>query len=258
MAIQLMFYQLSANEATDLGLVRKNNEDYLKLLKEDQFFVLADGMGGHQAGEIASRVAVEEVCSLFQENQEYFYQSLVTAEQTLGELIREVNAIIFDMGKENPNYHGMGTTLCVLFFHSRGLIYGHVGDSRIYRFRKERLEQLTTDHSLLRELIDLGQLTDHEAENFLYKNIITRAIGTDPEVDPSIRHTTIEVGDMYLLCTDGLTDMVPFKQMEEILNQNSETDAVSALMDTAKKNGGFDNITIILVKVNGKNGPNLP
>jgi protein phosphatase len=146
----------------------------------------------------------------------------------------------------------MGTTLCCLSFHPEGLIYAHVGDSRIYRLRQGQLEQLTQDHSLLRELIELGQLSEQQAEEFLYKNIITKAIGTELSVEPSVAQTNLEEGDVLLMCTDGLTDLVCRKEMQELLNRYPEEEAVQMLVGKAKENGGYDNITIILVKVKEK------
>lgn len=244
-----MLYQISVSSISDIGLIRQNNEDSSKLLNDEQFFVLADGMGGHQAGEVASKETVDKICSLFQQHYDCFHQSIDLAKQTLKEIIQEVNTLIYQLGRENPNLRGMGTTLCCIFFHSEGLIYGHVGDSRIYRLRKEKLEQITQDHSLLRELIELGQLSEKQAEDFVYKNIITRAIGTDPTVEPSINETHLEVGDIFLLCTDGLSDLVGVEKMQEIISHHSQKDALQLLVENAKKNGGYDNITAILVQV---------
>lgn len=252
MAFQVMLYQVSALCVSDVGLIRQNNEDSWKLLTDDQFFVLADGMGGHQAGEVASREAVEQLCHLFQEHIDLFRQEIDQAKQALKSIIQEVNASIYRLGKENCNLRGMGTTLCCLFFHPNGLIYGHVGDSRIYRYRQDRLEQLTQDHSLLRELIDLGQLSEQQAEDFLYKNIITKAIGTESYVEPTVAHTSLETGDILLMCTDGLSDLVSFEEIQKIVGQNSEEQAAQLLVNKAKENGGHDNITVVLVKVLNK------
>ena len=214
-----MLYQLSVYCISDIGLIRQNNEDSWKLLKDKQFFVLADGMGGHQAGEVASKETVDNLCHLFQQRVDLFNQGISLAKQSLKEIIQEVNTIIYRLGKENHNLKGMGTTLCCIFLHSQGLIYGHVGDSRIYRFRESKLEQLTQDHSLLRELIDLGQLSEQQADDFLYKNIITKAIGTEPNVEPAVAHTTLETGDIILMCTDGLSDLVCLEEIQEIISQ---------------------------------------
>jgi protein phosphatase len=253
MAIPVMLYQLAVYCVSDIGLIRQNNEDSSKLLKNEQFFVLADGMGGHQAGEVASSETVEQLCQLFHQTSSRFqHQGMAQAKQSLKEIIQEVNANIYRLGRENPHLRGMGTTLCCLSFHPEGLIYAHVGDSRIYRLRQGQLEQLTQDHSLLRELIELGQLSEQQAEEFLYKNIITKAIGTELSVEPSVAQTNLEEGDVLLMCTDGLTDLVCRKEMQELLNRYPEEEAVQMLVGKAKENGGYDNITIILVKVKEK------
>lgn len=256
MAFQVMLYQLSVYCISDTGFVRQNNEDSWKYLKDEQFFVLADGMGGHQAGEIASKEAVEEMCALFQLRLNA-NKNLSETIQLITSLIQKVNSSIFRMGYENTALRGMGTTLCGVFFHPEGLIYAHVGDSRIYRFRHDHLEQLTQDHSLLRELIDLGQLSEEQAEDFLYKNIITKAIGTEPHVEPSVFHTSVEVDDIILMCTDGLSDLVSFESIQEIIRQNSEQNIAHLLVEKAKQNGGYDNITVIVLKVREKHESNL-
>lgn len=258
MAYQVMHYQLSISCESDIGLIRQNNEDSTKILPEDRFFALADGMGGHQAGEVASREAVERLCNLFKYSQDSFQRTIDLAALTLKENIQTVNLEIYEMGKGSSGWRGMGTTLCSLYFHPEGLLYGHVGDSRIYRLRKGRLEQLTQDHSLLQELIELGQLSEQQAEDFLYKNIITKAIGTEPHVEPSVAYTTIDVNDILLMCTDGLTDMVKDKEIEEIIKEHSIQQAANLLIERAKEYGGHDNITLILVKVIDINAKNLP
>lgn len=257
MAFQVMLYQVSTHCISDIGLIRQNNEDFWKLLKDEQFFILADGMGGHQAGEIASKETVDQLCHLFQQRRHLFHQTIEIAKQTLKEMIQEVNTDIYRLGRETPHLRGMGTTLCCIFFHSEGLIYGHVGDSRIYRFRQNQLEQLTQDHSLLRELIDLGQLSEQQAEDFLYKNIITKAIGTGAVVEPTINQTSLEIGDVLLLCTDGLSDLVCFEEIEDILSRHPEEEAIQLLIKHAKQHGGYDNITVILVKVLDKHASYL-
>lgn len=258
MAFQVMLYQISVHCISDIGLIRHNNEDYWKSLKDEQFFVLADGMGGHQAGEVASKSAVENLCQLFQEH--YFSLCQVDinqAKQSLKEMIREVNGAVYRLGKENPHLRGMGTTLCIIFLHPAGVIYGHVGDSRIYRLRQGKLEQITQDHSLLRELIELGQLSEQQAEDFLYKNIITKAIGTEPSVEPALADTPVEEGDLFMMCSDGLSDLVSLADMQEIISRNTEEKAARLLVENAKAHGGYDNITVFLLKVQGKHGTHL-
>lgn len=257
MAFQVMLYQISVQCISDVGLIRQNNEDSWKVLKDELFFVLADGMGGHQAGEVASKATVEHLCHLFHQHSNLFHIEINLAKKLLKEMIQEVNAVVYRLGRENPNLRGMGTTLCCIFLHPVGLIYGHVGDSRIYRFRHSKLEQLTHDHSLLRELIELGQLSEQQAEEFLYKNIITKAIGTEPAVEPTIANCSIEAGDILMMCTDGLSDLVPLEVMQNIIAHHSEEEATRLLISKAKESGGHDNITVILVKIQGKNAPHL-
>ncbi len=256
MAFQLMLYKVSVTGASDIGLIRQNNEDSWKLLPEEQFFVLADGMGGHLAGEVASKEAVNHLCALF---KQYFdvSKNVVETQQLLFNLIQEVNLIIYRMGRKREELKGMGTTLCCVLLHPEGIIYAHVGDSRIYRFRNQQLEQLTQDHSLLRELIDLGQLSEQQAEEFLYKNIITKAIGTEPYVEPSLNFASLEIDDIILMCTDGLSDLVNNEQIQEILLSTPENEVVKRLIKKAKQKGGHDNITVVMIKVQGKYASHL-
>lgn len=251
MAMQVMFYQVSVHCLSDVGLIRHNNEDAWKILKEDQFYVLADGMGGHQAGEVASKETVEQLCYLFQ-NRADSRQDLANIQDLIRSLIQEVNGSVYRMSREQPELRGMGTTLCCIYLHPEGLIYGHVGDSRIYRLRNGKLELLTQDHSLLRELIQLGQLSEQQAQDFLYKNIITKAIGTEPVVEPSVTNSSIEPGDMILMCSDGLSDMLSFNEIQEIIAQSPDEEIAQLLVDKAKQKGGNDNITVILVKILNK------
>jgi PPM family protein phosphatase len=257
MAPQLMQYELFVYCLSDIGLVRLNNEDAYKLMPEYRFFILADGMGGHQAGEVASKEAVEQLCLLFQRHIYPDSISCAQAKEELTKLIQEVNRHVYRMGSQFLELRGMGTTLCCTFFHPTGLICGHVGDSRIYLFRNHQLSQLTRDHSLLQELIDLGQLNKQQAGEFLYKNIITKAIGTEIEVDPTVKQFDLEPEDMILLCTDGLTDMLKDEEIADILDHTPEEDIVKQLVGQAKQKGGYDNITVILVKVREKHETHL-
>lgn len=257
MAFQVVLYQVSVHGISDVGLVRQNNEDSWRALKEDNFFVLADGMGGHQAGEVASKTAVEHLCYLFHQRSNLFPIEMSSAKKNLKGMIQEVNRLVYHLGRENPSLRGMGTTLCCLFLHPAGLLYAHVGDSRIYRMRQGVLEQLTKDHSLLRELIDIGQLSEQQAEEFLYKNIITKAIGTEASVEPSVDETSIEVDDLLLMCSDGLSDLVSMNEIQEVLANHPNEEALKLLVDKAKGYGGHDNITLVLVRIEGKNAPHL-
>lgn len=251
MAIKLMPYKISVHGISDIGLVRQNNEDSWTQLPEEYLYVLADGMGGHNAGEVASWKCVDYLCKLFHEKFDATL-SLAATKKMLYELIQEVNKAVYDLGHQIPKFKGMGTTLCCLLLHPEGMIYGHVGDSRIYRYRDGKLEQLTHDHSLLRELIDLGQISEQQADDFTYKNIITKAIGTENSIDPSVDSTSVRHGDMFLMCTDGLSDLLLPEEIESVLKTASEARALEELILRAKQKGGYDNITAVLAKIQEK------
>ena len=237
--------------ATDIGLVRLNNEDVWARMPDEQCFILADGMGGHKAGEIAASEAVLHLCKLVKEEHTttkgHTPQEWV---ELLDEGVREANQHIYNLASTNPEMEGMGTTLCLALIANHSLIAVHVGDSRIYRLRKGRLTQLTKDHSLRDELIAKGELDESLASSFPYKNIITRAIGTQKTVVPEIQILAIELGDLYFLCTDGLTDSLLDAQIVDII-ESSETlqESTESLILESKKQGGNDNITIVMVRI---------
>lgn len=253
-------YQVFAYGITDIGLVRQNNEDCWAQVPELKFYVLADGMGGHRAGEVASREAVKALC-------EHFRQTIAIAGPNLSideahglvQLsIEHANQSVYDLSKTDPELQGMGTTICCLYCHSKGIIYAHVGDSRIYRLHNHKLEQLTKDHSLLRELVDMGQIDEYTAEDFLYKNIITKAVGTERSIDPSVHICDIKNHDIFFMCSDGLSDMLTLKEMEKIVLENPSIEsAAKILVDQAKAKGGLDNITVVIIKIDELNEKSL-
>ncbi len=246
-----MPYQIAAFGQSDVGLVRQNNEDVWDEQPALKFYVLADGMGGHRAGEVAAREAVKELCRIL--IKELSNQKAVSLSKTC-DLVRnaiiEVNKIIYKLGHTDAHLRGMGTTLCCVYFYDEWVILAHVGDSRIYRLHEKKLEQVTVDHSLLRELIELGQLPDRVEPSFLYKNILTRAIGTEPSVEPSVQVCDAVCGDIYLMSSDGLSDMLTQEEIEVILNSYpSITDATHTLIAEAREKGGYDNITVVTMKI---------
>jgi protein phosphatase len=249
MAFPVMLYKISAYGISDVGLVRQNNEDFWMQLKEDLFFALADGMGGHLAGEVASKKAVESLCLLFKEKFSQSDQSLKSSKALISDSIEEINRAVYRMGRENEELRGMGTTLCCVFLHSEGIIVGHVGDSRVYRLRGGQLKQLTQDHSLLRELIELGQLNELQAKEFAYKNIITKAIGTEPSVEPTVIVSDIHAKDIILMCTDGLTDLLTHQEIQKIISETPAMDVPKKLVKAAKQKGGYDNITVVVIDI---------
>lgn len=254
MAIKTVQYKILSVGLTDVGEVRQNNEDIFELLPEENCYIIADGMGGHQAGEIAARESVKilaQMIKLAQENHVFENKTSKELRDWFREAIAEINRRIFVMGSSSESLYGMGTTICSLFFFGEQAIHAHVGDSRIYRLRNNQLKQLTKDHSLLRELIDLGQISEDQSEYFMYKNILTKAIGTEPIVRPSVHVSDIHVNDLYLLCTDGLTDLLSKDEIQKILSDpsNSLMTCAQTLVNKAKAYGGHDNITVILVHI---------
>lgn len=250
-----MPYKIQACGQTDIGLVRQNNEDYWAQIPEDSLFILADGMGGHKAGEIASSEAVTKFCQLIkeQDSKEFQKKNMGELQDLLEEVFQKVNGSIFSLSCQNEKWRGMGTTLSCLLIRDQGIICTYVGDSRIYRQRDHHLEQLTQDHSLLREMMDLGQIDENQSERFLYRNILTRAIGTEPIVESSVYIDNVLSNDIYLMCSDGLTDLLSKSEIEEIINQvENIQEAAKKLVKVAKHKGGYDNITVILIKVQDK------
>lgn len=239
--VQKIRVKSSAFGLSDVGLVREKNEDVWKALPEWQLFVVADGMGGHVGGKVAAEESVGLLCSMARE---------IEAEG-MDSVIKRVNEKVFRIAQREPELLGMGTTLCVLFFSGSDAIYGHVGDSRIYFFRKKKLIQLTKDDSLISELLSLGEINLEEVAASPYRHILTKAIGTHSMVEPTVGHLEIAGGDLFLLCTDGLTNYANSSEIEQILSQNTPIERKGYLLvDLAKKHGGGDNITVLLVQVN--------
>jgi protein phosphatase len=255
MVLYLMPYKVSVHGLSDVGLVRSTNEDAWGQVVEELFFVLADGMGGHQAGEVAAKYAVEQTCQLFKEKISQSDKTFEKSQAILHDVICAVNNAIFEMGQKQLHLKGMGTTLCCVFLHPAGLIYAHAGDSRIYRLRNRQLRQLTKDDSLMQELISMGQLDAKHAHDFMYKNIITKAIGTELNLNLNVQTDTLLVGDTLLLCTDGLTDLLGIDDIQKIMIQYPEQEIAAQLIAKAKEKGGHDNVTVIVVKVQEKNDP---
>lgn len=246
-------YKVFSVGLSDVGLVRQNNEDVWAEQPSIGLIVLADGMGGHQAGEVAARETTAALCRVLKRKMTASKSySLIGLQDLLKRAIMYVNGLVYKMGRTKCELRGMGTTLCCLIFHADGLVFAHVGDSRIYRMRKGQFEQLTKDHSLLRDLLDQGQLDDSQASGFLYKNIITKAIGTEAKVEPSVSSTDIQLGDSYLICSDGLSDLLTANEIAQVLNESSSKEAAAqTLIDRANDEGGRDNITVVIAKIQG-------
>jgi len=243
--------------ATDPGMVRSHNEDSIGTDADIGLAVLADGMGGYNAGEVASGIAVAMLTTEMKDAlAEHEPHEIDGAGEPLAvRLVREnsakANAAIFQTAKSQPQYAGMGTTLVVTLFYDNRVTVGHIGDSRLYRMRNDKLEQVTRDHSLLQEQIESGMITKEQARYSQNKNLVTRAVGIDPEVETEVHTYDVEPGDIYLLCSDGLSDMVVDEDIEATLGAMKSNLPLAAkqLIQAANDGGGRDNISVILVRV---------
>ena len=230
--------------ATNVGNYRKNNEDSYYVNESKNLYVLADGMGGHLAGERASKMATEIIGQDFAKDREI--KSIDDAIEILSSSIRDANKKIFESSQENEDYRGMGTTLSSGLILGDVLIYSNIGDSRIYRINEE-MEQITQDDSFVNYLIEIGEITEEEAKNHPKKNVLTKAMGTTSDIEVIVNTLDIKDNDVFLFCSDGLTNMVSDEEIFKIVKENSPEEARDMLLDIALKNGGMDNITFILV-----------
>ena len=226
---------------TDPGRKRRRNEDSFVI--EPPLFAVADGMGGAQAGEVASRLAAAAF-------REFHDADDLDPEPRLAAIIQEANRRIFERAAGDAQVSGMGTTITAALVVEDGLVIGHVGDSRAYRLRGGRFEQLTDDHSLVADLVRSGRLSPEEADTHPQRSVITRALGTDPEVDVDTFTVAAEAGDLFLLCSDGLTTMVADDEIRDLVSGASDLQqAGKSLVKAANKAGGEDNVTVVLVRV---------
>lgn len=230
--------------ATNVGNYRKNNEDSYYVNESKNLYVLADGMGGHLAGERASKMATEIIGQDFAGDRQI--KSIDDAIEILSSSIRDANKKIFDSSQENEDYRGMGTTLSSGIILEDVLIYSNIGDSRIYRIN-EGMEQITQDDSFVNYLIEIGEITEEEAKNHPKKNVLTKAMGTTSDIEVIVNTLDIKDKDVFLFCSDGLTNMVSDEEIFKIVKENSPEEARDMLLNLALKNGGMDNITFILV-----------
>ena len=249
---------LDMNSATHTGMVRSHNEDSVELEENIGLAVLADGMGGYNAGEIASGIATALITS---ETKEALTRldmpaikkasRLPAASRLLHDAVLKANTSIYESANSQPQYAGMGTTLVVGLFCDDNVVIAHIGDSRCYRLRDNTLELITRDHSLLQEQIDSGLLTKEVARRSLNKNLVTRAVGIEPDVVPEIHVHEVKAGDLYLLCSDGLNDMVEDEDIELTVSSLAANLplAASQLVQMANDAGGRDNISVVLIKI---------
>ncbi len=230
----------AAYALTDVGKVRATNQDALVISEPLQLYGVADGMGGHNGGETASAGCRDAVIA--------YLEGKTPSVDALREAIREANAALFRQQAEDEKLSGMGTTLSVIWLSEHFVYLGHVGDSRIYRFRDGELSQMTDDHSLVGELVRQGYLTPEQAENHPNKNVILRAVGTETDIEVDLAVEERRAGDVWLVCSDGLHGMVTDRQMEAILAVNTADAASRLLMDAAMAAGARDNVSLVLLK----------
>jgi len=243
---------------TDVGQRRDHNEDAIASDAEIGLVVLADGMGGYKAGEVASEIAILTIMAELKEALQDFESgqtdptSGMQAESLLIEdAVAKANESIYSISQDQPQCAGMGTTLVVALFTNNKVLVGHIGDSRMYRLRAGAFEQITEDHSLLQEQIKSGLITPEQAKYSNNKNLVTRALGVDPMVELELHEHDVQVDDLYLLCSDGLTDLVTDDEIAltlGTLSANLEL-AANQLIQMANDNGGKDNVSVILIRV---------
>ncbi len=243
---------------TDPGMIRELNEDAVFANPVRGLVILADGMGGYNAGEVASGMATSFLASALETS---FFDMPPTGARASGEeslascclqdSIARANTAIYNAASSEPQFSGMGTTLVTAVFHDNTVTVAHIGDSRLYRLRGEEFGVVTRDHSLLQEQIDSGMITAEEARYSQNKNLVTRALGVEPSVEPEINEHDVLPGDIYLFCSDGLNDMIPDEEIQLVLQTLSVNLNLAAkqLIQMANDNGGRDNISVILVKV---------
>ena len=243
---------------SNVGMKRAHNEDSFYLPESERLAIVADGMGGHASGEVASRMAVETIAGFFKATQEeqqltwpfkmdsghrYDINRMVTA-------IKLANLKIHEQAQKDPRCHGMGTTVVSTLFLDDALVVGHVGDSRLYRRREKAFEQITEDHSLLNDYIKMKHLSPDEIAAFPHKNVIVRALGMKDTVQVDVHMDTPRLGDVYILCSDGLSGMVKDDEISDIAFGERDLDVMcERLISTANKNGGLDNITVVAIRL---------
>jgi protein phosphatase len=243
---------------TDPGMVRSHNEDSIAADAANGLVVLADGMGGYNAGEVASGMAttviITEMQQMLAKAQPYELDPKTNkpiATRLVHDQVLKANTSIYQAAQSQPQYAGMGTTLVVCLFYDNRVLVAHLGDSRLYLAREGEFKQVTRDHSLLQEQIDSGLISPEQAKHAQHKNLVTRALGIDPSVEPEIHEYPVKPGDIFLLCSDGLCDMVEDEDIGmavQTLGGNLPL-AAQQLVQMANDNGGRDNVSVILVRV---------
>jgi PPM family protein phosphatase len=244
--------------ATDIGRKRAHNEDSFHLPSDIRLAIVADGMGGHASGEVASKLAVETVLGHFRNtaNEQTITWPYKVDRDVRADINRMITSImlanleIYERAQADRNCKSMGTTVVALYFLDDTAVIGHVGDSRVYRYRARELTQLTEDHSLINDYIKMKRVTAEEAENWPHKNVIVRALGMKENVQVDILTEVPRVGDCFLLCSDGLCGMINDDQIAHIIQDTPDLDkAVDRLIEAANEEGGVDNISAVLARI---------
>lgn len=241
---------IKAYAKSDKGKVREINEDYFYIstsLDEVQLYILADGMGGYNGGEIASSLAVQTAKNYIENNFKETEKDKDSIIQLLGSSMEYANMIVYEKAKENPELQGMGTTLEICLIYNNKVYIGHVGDSRIYRIRKNFIRKLTQDHSYVQKLVKEGTITKEQAEHHPQKNMLMKALGCNAFVEPDVMVKGFLKDDILIMCSDGLSNLVGQETIYEMASQNIEQ-ATKDLVKLANDRGGYDNITVVIIK----------
>ena len=245
--------KLAIHGLSDVGLSRDHNEDSIRWDHEMGLVMLADGMGGHNAGEVASDMAVTAIHDALIDvlTPEMLETKVIKCEDAVRESVVYANEEIFEQSQERPECAGMGTTLVLTLFHENQITWANVGDSRIYRIRNAEISQITQDHSLVQEMVDNGYLSEEEALTSTSRNLITRALGIAPEVEVDVTSEELDEDDVFLLCSDGLSDLVSDDEiLSTTLEYRSDLDEASKkLVEIANDHGGTDNVSVILISL---------
>lgn len=241
--------ELDMATATDVGRIRKRNEDEVRVLPEAGVAVLADGMGGHQAGDVASRLAVEVIAEETDKHDD-------ADEQSLSQWIETANEAIRGVASTHSEYRGMGATVVIVACRENHLLFSYVGDSRLYGLWNSTLYQLTEDHTLVQQYINEGMISSAEGRTWAGRNLLTKALGIEDSIVPTSGRAALQPGQTFLLCSDGLTDPVSDEQISDVLAkpEYSAQNMADELVMLANANGGPDNITVAVIRVTGKSG----
>ncbi|MCI8636737.1 MAG: Stp1/IreP family PP2C-type Ser/Thr phosphatase [Clostridia bacterium] len=241
---------IKAYAKTDIGKLRENNQDYYYIsnsLDEVQLYILADGMGGYNGGEIASKLAVQTAKSYIENNFKEIEKDRDSIIQLVASSMEYANMVVYEKSKESKELEGMGTTLEICLIYNNRAFIGHVGDSRIYRIRKEFMRKLTQDHSYVQKLVKDGTITQEEAIHHPQKNMLMKALGCNAFVEPDVMAKGFLKEDILVMCSDGLTNLVSQEEIFKFAKKDIEQ-APKELIEIANKNGGYDNITVVIIK----------